>query len=73
MRKFVRQMAVSTRAGDSNVDDDHRTTGFENVEEIVSFLRRKPGYNTVRDQGSTDSRGFFLCMRNVKIAEPEGN
>ena len=71
-RRFVRQMAVSTKAGLSTDDDDHRTTGFESHEDIVSFLRTKPGYNSVRAQESVDSKGFFLIKRSVKNADPEG-
>ena len=73
VRRFLRRSAVSTKAGESSHDDDHRTTGFESPEDIVSFLRKLPGYNTVRQDGSIDSKGFFLYMRTVKVADPQGN
>ena len=72
VRRFLRRSAVSTKAGANPDDDDQRTTGFESPEDIVSFLRKLPGYNAVRQDGSIDSKGFYLYMRTVKVAEPQG-
>ena len=72
VRRFLRRSAVSTKAGSRSDDDDQRTTGFESPEDIVSFLRHLPGYNAVRQDGSIDSKGFYLYIRAVKVAEPQG-
>ena len=72
VRRFIRRMAVSRKAGNSRDDDDHRTTGFENCEEVVSFLRNKPGYNVIRENEAADSKGFSLYIRAVKVADPRG-
>ena len=65
-------MAVSRDAGRSRDDDDHRTTGFESCEDVVSFLRNKPGYNCIRENEAPDSKGFSLYIRAVKMADPKG-
>ena len=65
-------MAVSRKAALGTTDQEALTTGFESVEDIVAFLHHKSGYNTTRKEETVDSKGFFLHMRQVKVADPEG-
>ena len=65
-------MAVSRKAALGTSDQEALTTGFESVEDIVAFLHHKSGYNSIREEGSADSKGFFLHMRKVKVADPTG-
>ena len=65
-------MAISRKAAQGTTDQEALTTGFESVEDIVAFLHHKSGYNSIREEGSVDSKGFFLNMRQVKVADPQG-
>ena len=65
-------MAVSRKASMGTTDQEALTTGFESVEDIVAFLHHKSGYNTIREEGPVDSKEFFLYMRQVKVADPQG-
>ena len=65
-------MAISRKAALGTTDEEALTTGFESVEDIVAFLHHKSGYDIIREEGPVDSKGFFLFMRKVKVADPEG-
>ena len=65
-------MAVSRKAALATNDQEALATGFETAEDIVAFLHHHAGYDSARDEEEIDSKGFFLHMRTVKVAEPEG-
>ena len=72
VRRYIRQMAVSRKAALGTNDHEALATGFETAEDIVAFLHHNAGYDSTREEGSIDNKGFFLHMRTVKVAEPEG-